>query len=133
MVLLDVVEVVEVIHHDAVGLRQSLGRGIGQVIGDVFDQESIFHVGRSQYRCGPHIFFIRIGSCFEDPFSLRLLPEVVTESGEARYFNLGKSISDRGIFSVFWTDGKKYRVILAREMTPEETMYYERKNSELAS
>ena len=72
-----------------------------------------------------------IEESFEDPFSLRLLPEVTTESGEARYFNLGKSISDRGIFSVFWTDGKKYRVIFAREMTPEEAVFYERKNSEL--
>ena len=73
-----------------------------------------------------------IEESFEDPFSLRFLPEVTTESGEARYFNLGKSISDRGIFSVFWTDGKKYRVILAREMTPEEAVFYERKNSELS-
>jgi uncharacterized DUF497 family protein len=73
-----------------------------------------------------------IEESFEDPFSLRLLPEAATESGEARYFNLGKSIADRGIFSVFWTDGKKYRVILSREMTPEEMMYYDRKNTELS-
>jgi len=33
---------------------------------------------------------------------------------------------------VFWTDGKNYRVILAREMTPEELSFYERKNSELS-
>jgi hypothetical protein len=40
-------------------------------------------------------------------------------------------MSDRGIFAVFWTDGKTYRVILARDMTPEEVTFYERKNSEL--
>ena len=67
-----------------------------------------------------------IEESFEDPFSLRLLPEVAPEEGEARYFNLGKSISGRSIFSVFWTDGKKYRVILAREMTPEEAVFYAR-------
>jgi len=71
-----------------------------------------------------------IEETFEDPFSLRLLPELVTARGEARYFNLGRTISNRTIFSVFWTDGKKYRVVLARDMTPEEENFYERKNSE---
>jgi len=70
-----------------------------------------------------------IEESFEDPFSLRFLPEASDE--EARYFNIGKSLSDRGVFSVFWTDGKNYRVILARETTPEELSFYERKNSEL--
>jgi uncharacterized protein len=69
-----------------------------------------------------------IEESFEDPFSLRLLPDLAVE--EARYFNLGRSTADRGIFSVFWSDGKKYRVILAREMTPEETLFYDRKNSD---
>ena len=71
-----------------------------------------------------------IEETFEDPFSLRLLPELTTQDGEARYFNLGRTISNRPIFSVFWTDGKQYRVVLARDMTPEETSFYERKNSE---
>lgn len=71
-----------------------------------------------------------IEESFEDPFSLRLLPDQSRE--EARYFNLGKSLAGRGVFSVFWTDGKKYRVILARLMTPEEENFYERKNSEMA-
>ncbi len=73
-----------------------------------------------------------IEESFEDPFSLRFLPEAEVEDSRARYFNLGKSIGNRSIFSVFWTDGKKYRVILAREMTPEETTFYDRKNSELS-
>ena len=71
-----------------------------------------------------------IEESFEDPFSLRLLPDATVDDGKARYFNLGKSLVDRGIFSVFWTDGKNYRVILAREMTPEELGFYDRKNSE---
>jgi uncharacterized DUF497 family protein len=73
-----------------------------------------------------------IEESFQDPFSLRLLPDFPQTAAAARYFNLGRSINNRGIFSVFWTDGKKYRVICAREMTPEETNYYERKNAELS-
>ena len=71
-----------------------------------------------------------IEETFEDPFSLRLLPEIPSADGEARYFNLGKTTDNRAIFSVFWTDGKRYRVLLARDMTAEETTFYERKNSE---
>jgi len=70
-----------------------------------------------------------IEESFEDPFSLRMLPDL--PGGDARYFNLGRSAGDRGIFSVFWSDGKKYRVILARELTPEEELFYDRKNSEI--
>ncbi len=70
-----------------------------------------------------------IEESFEDPFSFRLLPE--SHDGEARYFNLGKSLNDKGIFSLFWSDGKRYRVILAREMAPEELSFYQRKNSEV--
>ncbi len=72
-----------------------------------------------------------IEESFEDPFSIRLLPENAAESERARYFNLGKSVGDRGIFTVFWTDGKRYRSILSRLMTPEENSFYERKNSEM--
>jgi hypothetical protein len=73
-----------------------------------------------------------IEESFEDPFSLRLLPDAAVDPGTARYFNLGKSLGEQGIFSVFWTDGKNYKVLLAREMTPEELAFYERKNSELS-
>jgi len=69
---------------------------------------------------------------FEDPFSIRLLPD--TEgTAEARYFILGKSVSGRGIFTVFWTDGKRYRVIQARSMTEAENTFYERKNADLTN
>ena len=72
-----------------------------------------------------------IEESFEDPFSIRLMPDGIEDEEKARYFNLGKSINERGIFTVFWTDGKRYRAICAREMTPEELTFYERKNSEL--
>ncbi len=71
-----------------------------------------------------------IEESFEDPFSLRLLPEGIEDDSKARFFNLGKTLGDRGLFSLFWTDGKRYRVILARDMTPEEATFYDRKNSE---
>jgi len=68
---------------------------------------------------------------FEDPFSIRLLPEIeIGKNREARYFILGRAISGLSIFTVFWTDGKRYRVIFSRAMSPEEETFYDRKNSE---
>ena len=73
-----------------------------------------------------------IEETFEDPFSIRLMPEGLSDDREARFFNLGKSVGERCIFSVFWTDGKRYRVIFSREMTPEESTFYDRKNAEMS-
>lgn len=71
---------------------------------------------------------------FEDPFSIRLLPDTDdVPASEARYFILGKSVAGRGIFTVFWTDGKRYRVIQARPMTEAENTFYERKNADLTN
>ena len=41
-----------------------------------------------------------VAESFEDPFSLRLLPDSALRPDKARYFNLGKSISNRGIGSI---------------------------------
>ena len=73
-----------------------------------------------------------IEESFEDPFSLKLLPDSADEAAgrNARYFNLGRALGGNPIFSVFWTDGKKYRVIFSRPMTAEETYFYERKKAE---
>ncbi len=67
---------------------------------------------------------------FEDPFSIRLLPEL-EDSSEARYFILGRAVSGKLLFTVFWTDGKRYRIIQSRVMTEAEAGFYERKNAEL--
>lgn len=73
-----------------------------------------------------------IEETFEDPFSIRLLPDIDDLSAsEARYFILGKSVSGRGVFTIFWTDGKRYRVIQSRPMTEAESSFYERKNADL--
>jgi len=75
-----------------------------------------------------------IEESFEDPFSLRLLPDFETSlHPEARYFLLGRSISGKSLFNLFWTDGKRYRLILSREMTPVERGFYERKNADALS
>lgn len=71
-----------------------------------------------------------IEESFEDPFSLRLLPDLAESIGEARYFNLGRSAEGTPIFSAFWTDGKNVRVIAARPMTAEEASFFDRKNAE---
>ncbi|MCB1226559.1 MAG: BrnT family toxin [Verrucomicrobiales bacterium] len=71
-----------------------------------------------------------IEETFEDPFSIKLLPDEGEEGGVSRYYNLGKTLNARGIFSVFWTDGKRYRVVVAREMTEVESDFYERKKME---
>ena len=72
-----------------------------------------------------------IEETFEDPFALKFLPYGEnSDPHSSRYFSLGKPLSGKGIFSVFWTDGKRYRIIFARHMTPEEERFYERKKSE---
>ena len=64
---------------------------------------------------------------FEDPFAVRLLPDSGRFAVQSRYFNLGKSASGMGIFSVYRTNGKQIRVICARQFTPEEQFFYQKK------
>lgn len=68
---------------------------------------------------------------FEDPFSIRLLPDNDYGAKESRFFCLGKTVNNRGLFSVFWTDGKRYRVIACRDMTAGENAFFERRNAEI--
>ena len=64
---------------------------------------------------------------FEDPFALRLLPDSPRFAAQARFFNLGMSAGGVGIFSVYRTNGKQIRVLLARPFEPEERFLYQRK------
>lgn len=64
---------------------------------------------------------------FEDPFAVKLLPDSPRFAAQARYFNLGKSASGRGVFSVYRTNGRQIRVVFARPFEPEEAFFYERK------
>jgi uncharacterized DUF497 family protein len=71
-----------------------------------------------------------IEESFEDPFALRLMPDSARFSTQARYINLGRTLSGKGLFSVYRSDGKIYRVIASRAMTEEENYFYERRLSE---
>ena len=64
---------------------------------------------------------------FEDPFALRLLPDSPRFAAQARFFNLGMSARGVGIFSVYRTNGKQIRVLMARPFEPEERFFYQRK------
>lgn len=68
-----------------------------------------------------------IEESFEDPFAVRLLPDSPRFSVQARYFNLGMTAGGTGIFSVYRTNGKQVRVILARPFEPDERFFYQRK------
>ncbi len=70
-----------------------------------------------------------VAESFEDPFAIRLLPEMEVE-GETRYFIIGRTVENRYLFSVFWTNGKQYRVIACRDCTEEEKSFYDRKTAE---
>lgn len=68
-----------------------------------------------------------IEEALEDPFAVRLLPDSDRVRGDARFYALGRTVSDRYLFLCFWTDGKKVRVISARDLTESERKYYDRK------
>jgi hypothetical protein len=64
---------------------------------------------------------------FEDPFAIRLMPDTPRFGVQARFFNLGMSASGVGIYSVYRTNGKSIRVLLARPFEPEERFFYQKK------
>ena len=71
-----------------------------------------------------------ISESFEDPFSLRLLPDSNRFALQNRFFSLGCSNAGKGIFAVYTSTGKIVRVLAARLMTEDETYFYERKSKE---
>jgi uncharacterized DUF497 family protein len=71
-----------------------------------------------------------ISESFEDPFSLRLLPDSNRFASQNRFFSLGCSSSGAAIFAVYTSTGKVVRVLAARPMTEEEAYFYERKSKE---
>jgi len=68
-----------------------------------------------------------IEESFEDPFAVKLLPDTPRFGVQARFFNLGMSAGGVGIYSVYRTNGKLVRVMLARPFEPEERFFYQRK------
>jgi uncharacterized DUF497 family protein len=71
-----------------------------------------------------------VAESFEDPFSLRFLPDSHRFSTQNRFFSLGCSNEGKGIFAVYSSTGKIVRVVVARPMTEEESYFYERKSKE---
>ena len=71
--------------------------------------------------------FKDIEKSFEDPFATRLMPDSPRFAVQARFFNLGRSASGDGIFSVYRTNGKLIRVLYARSFLEEEQFFYQRK------
>lgn len=71
-----------------------------------------------------------IEEAFEDPFALRLIPDSDRDDGQTRFYLLGKTVSNRPLFIVFWTNGKQARIFAAREATSDEISYYERHAAE---
>lgn len=67
---------------------------------------------------------------FEDPFAIKLLPDSSRFNAQARFFNLGRTVAGKGLFTVYRTNGRMIRVILARPFTAEEAFFYERKVSQ---
>ena len=74
-----------------------------------------------------------IEESFEDPFTIRLLPDSARFAVQARFFNLGMSASGIGVVSVYRTNGKQIRVIHARPFQPEERFFYQRKMDQTLS
>lgn len=74
-----------------------------------------------------------IEESFEDPFAVRLWPDTPRFATQARYFNLGKTASGIGIFSVYRTNGRQVRVLYARPFDPEEHFFYQRKLNQTLS
>ena len=71
-----------------------------------------------------------IAESFEDPFSLRLLPDSLRYASQNRFFSLGCSSGGKSVFAVYTSTGKVVRVVTARPMTEEETFFYKRKSQE---
>jgi len=71
-----------------------------------------------------------VAESFEDPFCLRLMPDSGGIAAQSRFFCLGRSLSGRGLFSSYSTNGKLIRVLVSRSMTEEEEFFYNRKAKE---
>jgi uncharacterized protein len=68
-----------------------------------------------------------VAESFEDPYSVRLMPDQGVIAETSRFCCLGMSLNNRGIYSVYSSNGKQVKVVVAREMTPEEEFFYNRK------
>jgi uncharacterized DUF497 family protein len=80
---------------------------------------SLFH--------GEGVTLDEVAEGFEDPFCIRLLPDRGAIAEHSRYFCLGMTLRNRGVFALYSTNGKQIKVLTARPMTEEESFFYNRK------
>jgi hypothetical protein len=74
-----------------------------------------------------------IEESFEDAFAVRLLPDSPRFGVQARFFNLGMTAGGVGITSIYRTNGRLVRVLLARPFDAEERFFYQRKMNQTLS
>lgn len=67
----------------------------------------------------------------EDPYSIRILPEVEHGEANSRYYAIGKTLRARALFLCFKANGKQIRIIAVREASAVEEAYYERNLAEI--
>ena len=67
-----------------------------------------------------------IEEALEDPFAVRFIPDSLIGGNEPRYFLIGQTVEQRKIFVCFNTDGKRAKIIAARDCSEEEAMFYDR-------
>jgi len=83
------------------------------------------------FECDSSLTQRDIEESFEDPFAVRLMPDSPRFAVQARFFNLGKSATGLGVFSLYRTNGKMIRVIFARPLTADEQFFYQRRLSQM--
>ena len=69
---------------------------------------------------------LEIEECLEDPYALRVLPDVEHGPKQTRYYLIGKTLSNRALFLSFTTNGKVARIIFGRDASTLELGYYDR-------
>jgi len=74
-----------------------------------------------------------IEESFEDAFAVRLMPDSPRFGVQARFFNLGMTAAGIGVTSVYRTNGRLVRVLLARPFDVEERFFYQRKMTQTLS
>jgi len=71
-----------------------------------------------------------VAESIEDPFSLRFLPDSGAIADQSRFFSLGKSLSGKGLFSIYRSTGKVISVLASRPITENEDYFYTRRMRE---
>ncbi len=73
---------------------------------------------------------LEIEEALEDPYALRILPDVDHGAKQTRYYLIAKTLLDRALFISFSTNGKIARIIFARDASKMETGVYDRTQAE---